>query len=125
MDIVISYASDKPIYLQIADQLASQILNGELKSGECLPPIRTVAAQLHISVITVKKAWEELGRQGFLETVTGKGCFVAPLPSLSLEQKRDALAEEQFKKDMAYYRTLGLSREELVRLVERWYDQQD
>jgi len=91
-----------------------------LAQGEGLPPIRTVAKELRISVITVKKAWEELERQGFIYTMAGKGCFVAPQPG-ELTTKRGELAEEKLKKDIAYYKSLGLTLEELIGLLREYY----
>jgi GntR family transcriptional regulator len=122
MDIVISGASDKPIYQQMFDQISSQILKGELAEGLCLPPIRTVAKELRISVITVKKAWEELERAGFIETMVGRGCFVAPLKPADLAGKRDVMAADKLKKDIEYYKSLGLGVEELVALVKKYYN---
>jgi GntR family transcriptional regulator len=119
MDIVISETSDKPIYQQIAEQISSQIVRGELPGGECLPPIRTVARELRISVITVKKAWEELEHEGLIHTMAGKGCFVAKLPPALLTAKRREMAEEQLHVDLSYYKMLGISQEELVDLIQR------
>jgi GntR family transcriptional regulator len=125
MNIVISGASDKPLYQQMFDQISSQIIKGELPEGLCLPPIRTVAKELRISVITVKKAWEELERAGLIETMVGRGCFVAPLKPADLAGKRDRLAVDKLKKDIEYYKSLGLSLEELVALVNRYYSGED
>ncbi|MDD3242948.1 MAG: GntR family transcriptional regulator [Eubacteriales bacterium] len=122
MQIVLSNTSDQPIYQQIYEQLCAQIVKGELRADFCLPPIRTVAKELRISVITVKKAWEELERQGFIYTITGKGCFVAPLHLHERAGKRDDLVAERLQKDLAYYRGLGLSRQEMLELVEKYYD---
>lgn len=77
MNIIISNASDKPIYEQITEQIKSQILSGTLRAGDALPSMRVLAKELRISVITTKRAYEELERDGFLETVSGKGSFVA------------------------------------------------
>lgn len=121
MDTVISSTSDKPIYQQIFDQVSAQIIKGELEQGFCLPPIRTVAKELRISVITIKKAWEELERKGFINTMVGRGCFVAPRQG-ELETKRGELAEERLKKDIAFYKSLGLSLEELQELIRRHYE---
>lgn len=122
MDVVISTTSGQPIYQQIYEQISAQILRGELKSGECLPPIRMVASELRISVITIKKAWEELERAGFIYTMAGKGCFVAPLAVSGLLDKRDSLAEERLKKELRYYRELGVKKKEFLEMVDRWYD---
>lgn len=77
MEIYISNTGDKPIYAQITDQIKGKILSGELKAGEALPSIRLLAKELRISVITTKRAYEDLERAGFVNTVPGKGCFVA------------------------------------------------
>jgi GntR family transcriptional regulator len=122
MNIVLSSTSDKPIYQQLFDQISAQILKGELPRDYCLPPIRTVAKELRISVIPVKKAWEDLERAGFIYTMVGRGCFVAPLQRRDLDSKRDTLAVDKLKKDIAYYKSLGLSLDELVELIRRYYD---
>ncbi len=77
MDIIISNASGKPIYEQITDQVKEQIMSGSLIEGEPLPSMRALAQQLRISIITTKRAYEELERDGFIESFTGKGSFVA------------------------------------------------
>lgn len=122
INIVISNSSDKPIYQQIYEQLSSQIMKGELKSDFCLPPIRTVAKELRISVITVKKAWEELERQGFIYTMVGKGCFVAPLETRELSSKRDEIVKDKIIKDIDYYKALGLSLDELISMIKRHFN---
>ncbi|MDR2975496.1 MAG: GntR family transcriptional regulator [Propionibacteriaceae bacterium] len=121
MDIVISPTSDQPIYVQIAEQLAAQILRGDLPEGTALPPIRTVARQLEVSVITVKKAWEELTRSGLIHATVGKGSFVAPHSARELDQDRDKTALDRLAKDLPFFRTLGLTEDEFVRLVRRVY----
>ena len=87
MDIIISNSGGVPIYDQITRQVKSLILRGELKEGEALPSMRLLARDLRISVITTKRAYEELEREGFITTVPGKGCFVAPQdPELAREE---------------------------------------
>ena len=83
MDIILSNSSGKPIYEQISDQVKSQILSGTLAEGDALPSMRLLAKELHISVITTKRAYDELEAQGLINTVAGKGCFVAE-PDLAL-----------------------------------------
>lgn len=78
MDIIISNSSGKPIYDQISTQIREKIITGELGAGEALPSMRLLAKELRISVITTKRAYEELERDGFITTMTGKGSFVAP-----------------------------------------------
>ena len=122
MNIVISPTSEDPIYRQIYDQISSQIIRGELPSEFCLPPIRTVAKELRISVITIKRAWEELEHDGFIYTMAGKGCFVAPLPEEKLADKHNALASEKMLKDIEYYKSLGLSLDEVQELLKKKFE---
>jgi len=122
MDIVISNTSGVPIYQQIFEQISAQIIKGVLPSDTCLPPIRTVALELRISVITVKRAWEELEHAGLIYTMAGKGCFVTPLQPNALDEKRSQLAGEKLAKDMEYYKTLGLSLEEIIAMLKKDYD---
>ena len=119
MDLVISPASDKPIYTQIVEQISAQILKGDLAGGSPLPPIRTIARQLEVSVITVKKAWEELERAGYIYAVVGRGTFVADHPVAEWEDRRQARARERLAKDLVFYRELGLTQEEFLDLVRR------
>ena len=77
MNIIISNSSGQPIYDQISAQIKSKIISGELKEGDALPSIRFLAKELRISVITTKRAYEELERDGFLVSVPGKGSYVA------------------------------------------------
>lgn len=91
MNILIDNRNNKPIYEQIYTQLKLQIINGELKKDEALPSIRNLAKDLRISVITTKRAYEELERDGFIYTVAGKGCFVA-------QKNTELLREENLKK---------------------------
>lgn len=77
MEIIISNSSDKPIYEQISTQIKNAILSGELAAGQALPSIRSLASDLHVSVITTKRAYSDLEALGFIETRQGKGSFVA------------------------------------------------
>lgn len=76
MDIIISNSSGVPLYEQIKEQIKAQIMSGDLKAGEALPSMRVLAKELRISIITTKRAYEDLERDGFIESVTGKGSFV-------------------------------------------------
>ena len=76
MDIIITNSSDKPIYEQIEDQIKAQIMSGILKEGDALPSMRLLAKELRISIITTKRAYEDLERDGYIESYTGKGSFV-------------------------------------------------
>lgn len=90
MEIIIRNTANQPIYEQIYSQLKAQIIAGALSPGEALPSIRALAKDLKISVITTKRAYDELESEGFLYTVAGKGCFVA-------EKNLDLIREQQLK----------------------------
>ena len=122
MNVAISNTSDKPIYQQLFEQISAQILKGELENGYCLPPIRQAALELRISVITVKKAWEELERCGLIHTITGKGCFVADLSADRKLQIRDDMILKQMASDVSYYKSFGLTIEEAIALLKRVYE---
>ena len=122
MDIIIRNTGEVPIYDQITRQIKSLILKGELREGEALPSMRLLARELRISVITTKRAYEELEREGFLTTVPGKGCFVAPR---NLEMVReDALrrAEEHLGAAVEVARTAGITLEELMQTLTILYE---
>ncbi|MFR2534430.1 MAG: GntR family transcriptional regulator [Clostridia bacterium] len=91
MEIIIRNAVDQPIYEQIKEQIKNKIIADELRAGECLPSIRNLAKDLRISVITTKRAYEELEREGYIETRQGQGCFVA-------NKNVELIREEQFRK---------------------------
>lgn len=121
VDIIISNSSGKPIYEQITDQVKEQIMAGALAAGDALPSMRLLAKELRISVITTKRAYEELEREGFINTVPGKGCFVAPQnPELARE---DALrrAEEHLSQAVDIAKTAGLTLSELTETLNLLY----
>ena len=117
MDIVLSQKTDKPIYIQIYEQISNQIMNGEISAGEKLPPIRTVAVNLRISVIPVKQAWEQLEREGFISTAAGRGTFVNKLEHHEISGKRNAAAEKLLSKAVNECSDMGLSIEEIIEII--------
>lgn len=117
MDLVLSGSSPLPIYRQLFDQLCGQILDGRLKSGDALPPIRTVARELSISVIPVKRAWEELESAGFIESFVGRGCFIAPMSADKLQRLKREMAADKLSDAAACCQSLGLSLAEAERLL--------
>ncbi len=121
MDLVLSQKTDKPIYTQIYEQIANQIMTGELSAEEKLPPIRTVALNLRISVIPVKQAWEQLEREGFISTAAGRGTFVNKLAHHEISGKRTAAAEQLLTRDIKSCREMGLSLEEIIDIVKKNY----
>ncbi|NLY68140.1 MAG: GntR family transcriptional regulator, partial [Tissierellia bacterium] len=98
MRIIISNSSNEPIYEQISKQIKAQILKGELKEGDLLPSIRGLARDLQISVITTKRAYEELEKEGFIETVQGKGSYVAGQNKELMREKKLNIIEEKLSR---------------------------
>jgi GntR family transcriptional regulator len=119
VNIVILNQSESPIYEQVYEQIAAQILSGELPPNETLPSIRTVAKELAISIITVKKAWEMLEQSELIYTRPGLGCFVSGDPELKLKDKKYELASNRLQKDILYYKNLGFTVEELIALIKK------
>ncbi len=110
MKIIISNSSSVPIYEQIKDAIVKQIMNGELEEDEVLPSIRTLASDIRISVMTIKKAYDELESEGYIITRQGKGSFVAP--------KNNELAREQARKDIENYMNKIISIKDKYNLEE-------
>ena len=121
VDIIISNSSGKPIYEQIADQVKEQIMAGALAAGDALPSMRLLAKELRISVITTKRAYEELERDGFLENVPGKGCFVAPQNRELLREAQLRRVEEKLTQAIEEARRGAVSLEELDEMLAILY----
>ena len=109
MDIIISNTSGAPIYEQIEVQIREMILRGELKAGDALPSMRTLAKDLRISMITTKRAYEELERDGFIESFTGRGSFVKAQNKELLRERVLAETEEYFAKGIQIDLDAGLT----------------
>lgn len=122
MNIVLSKSSDEPIYTQIYTQISQQILSGQIVADTQLPPIRTVAAELRISVIPVKMAWEELDRNGFIKTVVGKGTFVAELTEHNINEKKFEKARQIAVETVQKAKAAGLSMEEFFSLIKEEFE---
>ena len=121
MDIIISNSDRAPIYEQIVRQLKGLILSGALPEGEALPSMRLLARDLRISVITTKRAYEELEREGFLTTVPGKGCFVAPQ---NRETRRETVlcqVEEHLSQAVDAAKAGAVGLEELTEMLNTLY----
>ena len=118
MDIVISNSSQKPIYDQIASQLKDHILSGELAEGAQLPSIRTLANELRVSVITTKRAYADLEAQGFIETVQGKGSFVAGGNMELLREERLRHIENLLEQAAQEAEAVGVDAEQLHAMLD-------
>lgn len=124
MKIIISQSSDSPIYEQIKEQIKCEIISGELQQGELLPSIRSLAKELNISVITTKRAYEELDRDGFIETVRGKGCYVSfQNRDFIIEQKRRKI-ETQLLEVIRESKSIGITSKELCDIIQIFYDKE-
>lgn len=123
MDIVISSNTSKPIYEQITSQVKAMIMRGELKTGEPIPSMRALAKSLHISVITVQKAYEDLQRDGFIETTVGRGSFVAAQNRDFYQEEQQRQAEEYLEKAAGIGRAAGIPADKLVELLRLFYEE--
>lgn len=121
MNIIISNASDQPIYEQIVRQIKGQIMSGALSTGEALPSIRLLAKELRISVITTKRAYEELEQAGFIETVAGKGSFVAAQNAEFIREENLRRVEALFRQGVMLARDSGILLDELRDILELQY----
>lgn len=121
MDIILSNSSDEPIYAQIVSQVKTQIMNGILPEGEALPSMRNLATQLRISVITTKRAYEELERDGFIENFAGKGCFVKRQNAEFLREETVRQTEELIASACEKAKLCGLTADELKEMVDIIY----
>ena len=124
MNIILSNNSNEPIYAQIEAQVKQQIMSGELSPGDALPSMRTLAAQLRISVITTKRAYEELERDGFIENYAGKGCFVKQQNTDFLREEAVRQTEEMLGKVCEKARICGLSADELKEMIDIIYGEE-
>lgn len=116
MNIFIDNKSGAPIYDQIYSQIKNQIISGDLKEDEALPSIRNLAKDLRISVVTTKRAYDELEREGFIYTIAAKGCFVAPKNVELLREENLKKIEEYMQKINQLAASCNLSNEDLIEM---------
>lgn len=125
MEIIVSNKASKPLYEQIATQIKTAIMNGELSAGEPIPSMRALAKSLQISVLTVQKAYETLQDEGFIETTAGKGCYVsAQNQDFYLEEQQKKI-EERFSEAIEIARSSGINLEKLIGLLTVLYQEDD
>lgn len=121
MDIIISNSSSQPIYEQIFSQIKIMILNGELEEGAPLPSMRSLAKELRISVITTKRAYEELELAGFIVTKAGKGSFVAPKNLEIIKEELYRNIDEHLQQAVDAAKIGGITLEELQAIIAILY----
>lgn len=124
MEIIISNSSKKPIYEQITSQIKNLIITGHLKAGDALPSMRALAKQLHISVITTKRAYEDLERDGFIETIVGKGSFVATQNNHLFKEEQQRQIEFYLTKAISLSKNCRISYEELTEILNVLYHEE-
>lgn len=122
MNIVISNSGGIPIYEQIASQIKSAVIAGEVKPGEPLPSLRFLAKELRVSVISTKRAYEELEREGYITSVPGKGSFAAEINRELLREEQYKRLEEHLNEAVDAARTAGISLGEMKELLETLYE---
>ena len=125
MDIIISSSTHKPIYEQITSQIKAMIMCGELTAGAPLPSMRSLAKSIHVSVITVQKAYEDLQRDGFIDTTVGRGSFVSAHNKDFVQEEQQRRAEAHLNEAAEIGRTHGISVEKLIELLKIFYEGDD
>lgn len=118
MNIILSHSSGVPIYEQIVAQIKQQILVGVLKEGDTLPSMRVLAAELQVSLITTKRAYEELEKCNMIETVAGKGCFVKGQNQEGIREEYQKKIEGHLQTAVKFAKVSGVSVEEMQELLE-------
>ncbi len=125
MEIIISNSVGKPIYEQITSQIKAMIMSGELKTGESIPSMRTLAKNIHVSVITVQKAYEDLARDGFITTTVGRGSFVAAQNKDFIQEEQQKRVEEHLVQAADIARTNGIPLEKIQQLLKLFYEENE
>ncbi len=123
MEIIISSNTSKPIYEQITSQIKAMIMSGELKTGDSIPSMRNLAKTIHVSVITVQKAYEDLQRDGFIETNVGRGSFVSAQNKDFIKEEQQKLLEEHLMIAIDIARTNGISIDKVIELSRIFYEE--
>ncbi|MCL2350241.1 MAG: GntR family transcriptional regulator [Defluviitaleaceae bacterium] len=125
MDIIISSNTSRPIYDQITTQIKAMIMSGELESGAPLPSMRALAKSAHVSVITVRTAYENLQRDGFIETTVGRGTFVSARNKDFVQEEQQRRAEESLQQAADIGRTYNIPLDVLIDMLKIFYEGED
>lgn len=125
MKIIVANVSDQPLYKQIKDQIKAAILHGELKEGELLPSIRALANDIHVSVLTTKRVYDELEAEGFILTKAGKGSFVAPENLELLRESKRHIVEIKLTEAWKTACSLGITKDELYSMMDLLFEGED
>jgi len=125
VEIIISSNTSKPIYEQITSQVKEMIMNGALQTGAPLPSMRALAKSLHVSVITVQRAYEDLQRDGFIETTVGRGSFVSAQNKDFYQEEQQKKVEEHLQKAVDISKVSNISLEKLTELLSIFYIEEE
>lgn len=123
--IIISNVSDPPIYQQIKNQIKDAVLRGDLQEGELLPSIRALANDLHVSVLTTRRVYDELEAEGFITTRAGKGSYVAQGNIELLRESKRHLVELKLADAWNSARSLGIGKDELIKMMEIIFEEEE
>lgn len=121
MEIIISNNANKPIYEQITTQIKAMIMSGELQAGDAIPSMRSLAKSIHVSVITVQKAYEDLQMDGFIETTVGRGSFVSARNKEFYQEEQQRIAEEHLQAAANIGRVSNIPLSKLTELLTMFY----
>lgn len=121
MEIIISSNTSKPIYEQITSQIKGMVMSGQLKTGDPIPSMRSLAKTIHVSVITVQKAYEDLQRDGFIETSVGRGSFISAQNREFIQEELHKKIEEHLRLAAETARSSGVKLEQLTELLSIFY----
>ena len=125
MDIIISSNTSRPIYEQITSQIKAMVMNGTLQTGSPIPSMRALAKSLHVSVITVQRAYEDLQRDGFIETTVGRGSFISAQNKDFYQEEQQKKAEEHLQIAVDIGKTSNISLEKLTELLVMFYTEEE
>jgi len=121
VDITVNGSTHEPIYEQISEQIKGLIINQQLRPGDALPSIRKLAGELNISVITTKRAYDELEKEGFIEAIAGKGCFVSKDNKDFIKEKKIRMVEDKLSEVIKESRVLNIGLQGLKMMLEVLY----
>jgi GntR family transcriptional regulator len=125
MKVIISNSSPDPIYEQITKQVKAQIISGDLAEGQTLPSIRRLAHDLQISVITTKRAYDELEKEGFINTVGGKGTFVAVQNPELLREKKMKIVEDKLAQAVDEAKLMGIGEDQIIHMLQLLFQEDE
>ena len=124
LEIIISSNTSKPIYEQITTQIKAMIMSGDLQTGDPIPSMRSLAKSLHISVITVQRAYDDLQRDGFIETTIGRGSFVSAQNRDFYQEEQQRKAEEHLQEAAEIAKVSSIPIEKLIELLKLFYSEE-